>query len=75
MSEAEITILYDGKCPLCTSDLAMLERIDRRHVRLGWALEGCSAVRVNPVGCRIVVEELYRVLPASSSWRICSQPM
>lgn len=35
MSEAEITILYDGECPLCTRELAMLKRIDRRRGRLG----------------------------------------
>lgn len=35
MSEAEITILYDGECPLCTRELAMLKRIDRGRGRLG----------------------------------------
>ena len=35
MSQAEITILYDGECPLCSRELAMLKRIDRRRGRLG----------------------------------------
>ena len=35
MSEAEITILYDGECPLCTRELAMLQRIDRGRGQLG----------------------------------------
>ena len=48
MSEAEITILYDGECPLCTRELAMLKRIDRGRGRLGAidiAAEGFEASR------------------------------
>ena len=35
MSAAEITVLYDGDCPLCLREIRMLERLDRGNGRLG----------------------------------------
>ena len=35
MSDPEFTVLYDGDCPLCSREMAMLNRIDRGRGRLG----------------------------------------
>lgn len=35
MTEPTFTVLYDGDCPLCTREIAMLRRIDRGRDRLG----------------------------------------
>jgi len=33
---AEVTILYDGECPLCAREVAMLRRMDRGRGRVGF---------------------------------------
>lgn len=35
MSAPEFTILYDGECPLCAREVALLRRLDRGRGRLG----------------------------------------
>jgi len=35
MSQAEIRVLYDGDCPLCAREIAMLERLDAGRGRIG----------------------------------------
>jgi predicted DCC family thiol-disulfide oxidoreductase YuxK len=32
----EITVLYDGACPLCAREVAMLRRLDRGRGRIGF---------------------------------------
>lgn len=35
-SRPEITILYDGECPLCAREIAMLRRLDRGRGAIGF---------------------------------------
>jgi len=33
----EITVLFDGECPLCAREVALLRRLDRERGRIGFA--------------------------------------
>lgn len=35
MTHPEITVLFDGECPLCVREIEMLRRLDRERGRLG----------------------------------------
>lgn len=44
----EITVLFDGECPLCAREVAMLRRLDRGRARIGFddiAAPGFDAAR------------------------------
>ena len=68
MSETQITVLYDGECPLCSRELAMLKRIDRGRGRLGAidiAAEGFDASRYGR-DWETLMGRIHGVLPDGS---------
>lgn len=34
MNQAKVTVWYDGDCPLCVSEIGLIQRLDRKHGRI-----------------------------------------
>jgi predicted DCC family thiol-disulfide oxidoreductase YuxK len=64
----EISVLYDGECPLCAREIAMLRRLDRGRGRIGF--EDIAAPGFDPARYARTHDELmariHGVLPGGA---------
>ncbi|APE29087.1 thiol-disulfide oxidoreductase DCC family protein [Aurantiacibacter gangjinensis] len=52
---ADVTVFYDGACPLCRREIALMQRLDRRGaIRFTDVSEGA------PESCPVAAEDLLR---------------
>jgi predicted DCC family thiol-disulfide oxidoreductase YuxK len=65
---AEITVLYDGECPLCTREIAMLRRLDRERGRIGFADIAAPGFDARPYGRTQpdLMARIHAVLPGGA---------
>ncbi|MEN3794305.1 DUF393 domain-containing protein [Fulvimarina sp. MAC3] len=64
---AELTVWYDGSCPLCRQEIALLRRLDRRG-----AIRFVDAIGSEQEGCPLDRSELLRRFHALEEGRILS---
>ncbi|WP_062117875.1 thiol-disulfide oxidoreductase DCC family protein [Aureimonas sp. AU40] len=63
----ELTVWYDGSCPLCRQEIALMRRLDRRG-----AIRFIDAVEAGPASCPLDRGDLLARFHASQNGRLFS---
>lgn len=64
---SNVTVWYDGSCPLCRREIALMQRLDRRG-----AIRFIDAADGGPADCPLAADELLARLHASEDGRLVS---
>ena len=64
---AELTVWYDGACPLCRREIALIRRLDRRG-----AIRFIDAAQSEPAACPLDRADLLARFHASENGRVVS---